>query len=87
MDPILLKYADLIDSHAYITYQLSVINSAQISQIELSDIGKVNKFKSHMYGVGPYIYDALIDDFLIKGSYNESTGLIFGEQLYTARGA
>ncbi|CDW77763.1 family protein [Stylonychia lemnae] len=87
VDPILQKYSDLVDSYAYITGSLASIDDAKISDIEISDKGKVNPNRMQIYGVTPSIYDATISDFLVKGTYNESTGLPFGEQLYTARGS
>lgn len=47
--------------------------------MEMSDKGKVNPNKINIYGVTPSIYDSTVDDFLVKGTYNESTGLSLGE--------
>ena len=87
IDPILRENMHLIDSYTFITSQLTTIDSAKISQVDFSDKGKVNTFRNMIYGVGPTVYDALVTDFLVTGSYNESTALSFGEQLYTARGS
>lgn len=78
-DPILREFEDQIDSFTYLSLQADRLSKAEVTEITVSDRGKVLKFKTDINGVLPNVFDSLVKDFLIIGSQNTTTGVKLGE--------
>lgn len=78
--------SDLIESYAYVTFELDRIAQNSLNTVEVTDRSRINSYEINVYGVTPYIFDATIENFLKISYQDKNSGLSFGEQLYTARG-
>jgi hypothetical protein len=89
LDPVLQRHQASLSGSAYITFQLSRVETARIKKIEVSDKARIGKFDVGLYGVLPGMFESTVPDFLNVDREQSVTltGLPLGEQLYTARGS
>ena len=87
IEPILGRHADTIQAYSFITFDAVRKNNIGISSIQMSDRARLKKLPAGVYGVLPNVFDAMLSEFLVMGSNNQTSGLGLVEQLYTARGS
>ena len=83
MDPLLIKHKDLISDFGYVSVKVNEQVYGN-GRSKVSDMSGIETSGNKWYGMSP---SKLLDDGLIIGDFNETCGLGWTEQLYTARGA
>ena len=86
IDPVLQSNINIVDSFAYVTFDITAMPNSQYTSIKVSDRARITELTAGVLGVTPFLYDAALTEFLKKNYYDKSTGLNLAEQLYTARG-